>query len=235
MEKRETACGITGISYYVVKKEDITMTKEEKVERFRILNKEAEHGRIVCAGSSLMEMFPIEKFVAEDHPDITIYNRGIGGFVTEELMDNIDVCILDLEPSRLFINIGTNDLSNPDITLEQMIGRYDSILTTVQERLPEVELYLMAYYPINYEAAAEDMKECLCIRTNQKINAANELVKELAHAHHAKYIDINEPLRDAYGNLKAEYTIEGMHIKEEGYRQIYPEFMKYAMEPRWNK
>lgn len=34
---------------------------------------------------------------------------------------------------------------------------------------------------------------------------------------------------------KEEYTIEGMHIKEEGYRQIYPEFMKYAMEPRWNK
>ena len=39
----------------------------------------------------------------------------------------------------------------------------------------------------------------------------------------------------AQGNLKAEYTIEGMHIKEEGYRQIYPEFMKYAMEPRWYK
>ena len=34
---------------------------------------------------------------------------------------------------------------------------------------------------------------------------------------------------------KEEYTIEGMHIKEEGYRQIYPEFMKNAMEPLWNK
>ena len=37
-------------------------------------------------------------------------------------------------------------------------------------------------------------------------------------------------LKDENGNLKAEYTIEGMHIKEEGYRAILPEFIQYAME-----
>ena len=37
-------------------------------------------------------------------------------------------------------------------------------------------------------------------------------------------------LKDENGNLKAEYTIEGMHIKEEGYRAIFPEFIRYAME-----
>lgn len=30
--------------------------------------------------------------------------------------------------------------------------------------------------------------------------------------------------------LKAEYTIEGMHIKEEGYRAIYDDIMKYVKE-----
>ena len=52
----------------------------------------------------------------------------------------------------------------------------------------------------------------------------------VAEKHHAKYIDINDPLKDENGNLKAEYTIEGMHIKEEGYRAIFPEFIRYAME-----
>ena len=47
-------------------------------------------------------------------------------------------------------------------------------------------------------------------------------------------IDINDPLKDRDGNLKAEYTIEGMHIKEEGYRAIFDLFMGYAKEPRWN-
>ena len=80
------------------------MTKQEKIERFRKMNETIEKGQIVCAGSSLMEMFPVEKFVQEDKLDIVIYNRGIGGFVTQELLDNIDVCILDLAPRRLFIN-----------------------------------------------------------------------------------------------------------------------------------
>ena len=43
-------------------------------------------------------------------------------------------------------------------------------------------------------------------------------------------MDINDPLKDENGNLKAEYTIEGMHIKEEGYRAIFPKFIRYAME-----
>ena len=89
---------------------------------------------------------------------------------------------------------------------------------------------MMAYYPINYDAATEEMKPCLLIRTNDKIAQANEAVRILAKAHHAHYIDINAPLKDELGNLKAEYTIEGMHIKEQGYRAIFDSFIKYALE-----
>lgn len=206
------------------------MTKEEKIRRFEEMNKEVVPGQIVCAGYSLMEMFPVEELVKEKQIDMIIYNRGIGGFVTDELLENIDTCILDLKPSKLFINIGTNDLSNPDITIAQMIEKYDQILCQVEAALSDVKIYLMAYYPINYDAATEEMKPCLLVRTNQKIDKANEEVQKLAEKHHATYIDINDPLKDENGNLKAEYTIEGMHIKEEGYRAIFPEFIRYAME-----
>ena len=88
----------------------------------------------------------------------------------------------------------------------------------------------MAYYPVNYEAAAPEMKECLKIRTNEKIAAANAEVKKLAERHGQRYIDISANLKDVRGRLKAEYTIEGMHIKEEGYRAIYDDIMKYVKE-----
>ena len=211
------------------------MTKEEKIKRYQQMNGKVVPGQIVCAGSSLMEMFPVERFIEEDHLDTIIYNRGIGGFITDELLENINVCILDLKPYRLFINIGTNDLSNQDIAISDMIHNYDKILNIVQDKLPEIEIYMMAYYPVNYDAAREDMKECLRVRTNEKINKANEAVKKLAVKHNAKYIDINAPLKDRDGNLRAEYTIEGMHIKEEGYRSIFDLFMKYAKEPRWKR
>lgn len=99
-----------------------------------------------------------------------------------------------------------------------------------KDRLPGVDIYMMAYYPINYDAATDEMKPGLLIRTNDKIAQANEAVQALAKLHQARYIDINDPLKDEKGNLKAEYTIEGMHIKEQGYHAIFDSFMKYAME-----
>ncbi len=209
------------------------MDKQEKIIRYREKNKHIIPGQIVCAGSSLMEMFPVEKLMAEtDHP-LIIYNRGIGGFVTRELLDSLDVCILDLKPRRVFLNIGTNDLSDASIPLEEIMERYDQILKRVEETLPRTEVYLMAYYPVNYEAATEEMKPCLLVRTNEKIIRANEEVKKLAERHGARYIDVNDALKDGQGRLKAEYTIEGMHIREEGYRAIWPDFLTYVSEPAW--
>ena len=151
------------------------------MERYRKANKSVQYGQVVFAGSSLMEMFPINKLLKEhDDDDTIIYNRGSGGFVTWELMG--------------------------------------------------VRIYLTAYYPVNFEAASESMKECLKIRTNEKINAANAEVEKLAKRHGQKYNDVNEKLKDEQGRLKAEYTIEGMHIYESGHRAIYEDVMKYVRE-----
>lgn len=209
------------------------MDKQEKIINYREKNKHVIPGQIVCAGSSLMEMFPVEKLMEETNQEVVIYNRGIGGFVTRELLDALDVCILDLKPRRLFLNIGTNDLSDASIPMAEIIERYDQILNRVEKALPKTDIYLMAYYPINYEAAAEEMKPCLLVRTNEKIAQANEEVRKLAERHGARYIDVNDALKDEQGRLKAEYTIEGMHIKEEGYRAIWPAFLSYVLEPEW--
>ena len=112
---------------------------------------------------------------------------------------------------------------------------YEEIITMIETNLPQTEIYLMAYYPVNYEAAAENMKECLKIRNNEKIAAANLQVQQLAAKHKQKYIDINKNLKDEQDRLKAEYTIEGMHINEDGYRAIYHDIMVYVKEPKWKK
>ncbi|MGN0552532.1 MAG: GDSL-type esterase/lipase family protein [Oscillospiraceae bacterium] len=204
--------------------------KEIKVERYREENKTAEKGQTVFTGSSLMEMFPINKLLKEHGDDAIIYNRGVGGFLSDELLAVIDVCAIDLMPSKLFINIGTNDLSWSSIPISSLMSNYDRIISSVEKAVPNVKIYLMAYYPVNFEAASEEMKECLKIRTNEKITAANAEVKKLAEKHGQRYIDINRNLKDDMGRLKAEYTIEGMHINENGYRAVYDDIMKYVKE-----
>ena len=154
--------------------------KELKVENYRKQNRATECGQVVFTGSSLMEMFPINKFLDESGDRTVIYNRGVGGFISEELLEVIDVCATDLKPSKVFINIGTNDLSWSSIPVSQLMDNYDKIITAIEDAVPGVKIYLMAYYPVNPEAADESMKECLRIRTNEKITAANEEVKKLA-------------------------------------------------------
>ncbi|MBE5794899.1 MAG: lysophospholipase [Clostridiales bacterium] len=212
-------------------KEAWRLEKEKMVEGFREKNRLCEKGQVVFAGSSLMEMFPVEEWASELGPGAPkLYNRGVGGYRTDDMLPIVDLCVTDLQPRKVFINIGTNDLSDPDLPMETMIQRYDQILTRIEKALPGVRIYLMAYYPINYEAAADFMKPGLLIRTNEKIAVANGLVQQLAEKHGQCYIDVNAPLKDEQGRLKAEYTIEGMHIKPEGYRAIFPELVKYIME-----
>ncbi len=206
------------------------MEKAEKLLRYREANKTAQKGQILFVGSSLMEQFPVEKLLRERGVDVTVYNRGIGGYVTQELLDNLDVCATDLMPKRVFINIGTNDLSDPNISMDELMGRYDEIISTIEQKVPGVQIYLMAYYPINYDAAADFMKPGLLVRTNEKINAANVLVEQLGMKHGQKYIDVNRALKDEQGRLKAEYTVEGMHIREDGYRAIMDDLIPYVIE-----
>lgn len=205
--------------------------KEMKVERYKEENRSVKPGQTVFTGSSLMEMFPINKLLELHGDDIIIYNRGVGGFVSRELLEVLDVCVIELAPSKVFINIGTNDLSDSSISISRLMETYDKIISEIETALPKTRIYLMAYYPVNYEAAAEDMKECLRIRTNEKINAANEEVKRLAERHGQRYIDISRNLKDDKGRLKAEFTIEGLHINYDGYSAVYDDIMKYVKEP----
>lgn len=214
-----------------MEKEAWRIEKEIMVEQYRKANQRAVRGQVVFTGSSLMEMFPIEQWAKELGEDAPmIYNRGVGGYKTTDLLPILDVCVLELKPKKVFINIGTNDLNDPNVPLQEVMAHYDEILTIIEKSLPETVIYLMAYYPVNYEAATEEMKPCLLIRTNEKIDLANKEVEKLANKHGQRYIDVNAPLKDEKGNLKAEYTIEGMHIKPEGYRAIFEDVMGYVRE-----
>ena len=102
-----------------------------------------------------------------------------------------------------------------------MLGRYEEIVQQIRKKLPETKLYLLAYYPVN-PTVAEDpgLIECFHWRTNERIREASEGVQVLARKYGAEFLDLNKDLCDAAGNLKAEYTIEGMHLYANGYRPV---------------
>ena len=57
-----------------------------KVEKYRVLNTMVKEGQILFTGSSLMEQFPINELQMDFGIKEIIYNRGIGGFTTADML-----------------------------------------------------------------------------------------------------------------------------------------------------
>lgn len=120
-----------------MEKEAWRLEKEQMVRDFHVWNQKAVKRQVVFTGSSLMEMFPIEEWVKELGEEAPIvYNRGVGGYRTTDLLPILDACVFELEPRKVFINIGTNDLSDSEITIQEIMERYDRIITKIEENLP---------------------------------------------------------------------------------------------------
>ncbi|WP_242832023.1 GDSL-type esterase/lipase family protein [Butyrivibrio sp. VCD2006] len=207
--------------------------KMDKLERYRHLNKYVKKGQILFTGSSLMEQFPINEIAITDGVNAVIYNRGIGGYTIPEMLDAMDEQIFALDPSKIFINIGTNDISREDETLEMLIKDYRKVLSQVKERLPEARVYLMAYYPVNVSVAEnqpwEGAKRAAELRL-ERLEKANAAVKELAAEFGYFFIDVNEGLTNESGQTKEEFSIDGIHMWSDAYEIIFKNMKKYILE-----
>lgn len=211
-------------------KELMHREQQDKLERFRILNQNVKKGEILFTGSSLMEQFPVNELLMTNGMDQVVYNRGIGGFTTTDMLQHMEEMIFGTEPSRIFINIGTNDIGSPDYQLEALLERYEEIIVRIQERLPEAEINMMAYYPVNETdkiPEGEWGKTAFVTRTNENINIANAAIENLAAKKGCRFINVNEGLADERGKLKKEYTIEGIHMYANGYQVVLQNLRKY--------
>ena len=157
--------------------------QQDRLQRYRVLNEKVRKGEILFTGSSLMEQFPIDELRMTEGIDAVIYNRGVGGFTTEDML-HMEEMVFATEPRKIFINIGTNDISRTDYRVEKLTENYGKIIAMIQRRLPEAEIYMMAYYPVNEVDKLPDTelaKGMFATRTNENIRMANEA--EIGRAH----------------------------------------------------
>jgi lysophospholipase L1-like esterase len=200
--------------------------------KYQSENQNVKKGQIVFVGSSLMEIFPIEKMQQEQALGLKkiIYNRGVRATTTADLLAHLDTLIFDLEPSKIFLNIGSNDIGF-NVPENVYLANYAKILTAIQTRLPQTEVFLMAYYPINtVDDFGEERKEHQKFyehRSNALLEHANAQVKILAQQFDYQYINVNAGLTDATGNLKKAFTFDGAHMLPVGYQVVLENMRKY--------
>ena len=203
-----------------------------KVRNFHMLNKVAKKGAVLFTGSSLMEQFPISELAAGAGIPGPIYNRGIGGTTTDDFLREIEAVLLELEPGKVFINIGTNDMTKNvygDGWMDHLEANYEKILQTAKMRIPEAEIYCMAYYPTNLHLPDQEpwALDMLRERTKENIAECNRRVQALAEKYGYHYIDVNDGLTNANGEQKEEYAIDGVHMWADAYVVVFNNLKKY--------
>jgi lysophospholipase L1-like esterase len=182
---------------------------DSKVKAFQILNKQSTPGGIVFVGDSITQDYPISEWFK----GLTVYNRGIGGDTTEGLLKRLDVSVHDLKPKTVVLLIGTNDFALLDSTPEQVAANIERIITLLRVNDPSIRIIIESIYPVNPKIDPFTVGK----RTNEQIQKTNAIIKSKSDI---TFLDLYTLLSDLEGNLKKEYSHDGLHVNMDGYQII---------------
>lgn len=177
---------------------------------------------IVFVGDSITDFYDLNKH----YKGLPVVNSGISGNKTYDILDNIKKRIYDYNPTKVFLMIGTNDLSHQ--TDEQIVKNITDIINGISENRPNAEIYVESIYPVNPTTDNAIVKDWMVgKRDNERIKKINKLIKQTCQDNGCNYINMYNILTDENGNLKLEYTVDGLHISEYGYQIITKKIMDY--------
>jgi lysophospholipase L1-like esterase len=182
------------------------------VKSYREQNKNGyPEKNIVLLGDSITEGFNVEK----NFPDRHVLNRGIGAdIIGNKLPDSdkrgilrrMNESVFDCNPSDVFLLIGINDLAmghKPDV-----IEAGDrEILEQIKKKAPNVHVHIQSLLPTRGNYA----------KHNANVNDVNKRLQKLAKEFGYDYIDLHSKMTDDKGELKKEFTADGLHLLPPGY------------------
>ncbi|NLK67917.1 MAG: lysophospholipase [Clostridiaceae bacterium] len=203
----------------------IKLYKKVVDNSFFELNKSARPGGIVFLGDSITDFYRINEFFHDSY----IINRGIGGDTTDGVLKRMPESVYDLSPSKVFILIGTNDIGeNKDE--EHVIYNIAQIIQKIQDNCPDARIYLQSIYPVSKAKDKKIRKVIVKKRNNEIISRINVELEKLAQEKGIVYIDVYSHLVDDEGNLKLDYTVEGLHLTVNGYKVVSDILRPYVLE-----
>ena len=111
--------------------------------------------------------------------------------------------------------------------IEEEINNIKEIVDKLNKNLPNAKIYLESIYPVNNTDDKKISKPMVSIRNNTSIKKINSELKKYCNDKNCTYLDVYSLLEDKDGNLKLEYTKEGLHMSDKGYEVITKELKKY--------
>lgn len=190
------------------------LNEQAKIQKnYRDLNRLAvKEPAIIFIGDSIVEYFPLHELLQSPK---TLVNRGIRGYKTDLLLENLDAHLFGQALDKVFLLIGTNDIGK-EIPQTETLANLEAVIQEISRDYPLAQIQLLSVLPVNEQ---EQYKGTVYIRTNEKIQALNRAYQELAQAYYqVSYVDVYSSLLDEVGQLAEAYTTDGLHLSVAGYR-----------------
>ena len=178
---------------------------------------------ILFIGDSIVEYYPLQELFGTSK---TIVNRGIRGYQTGLLRENLDAHLYGGAVDKIVLLIGTNDIGK-DVSVNEALNNLEAIIQSIARDYPLSEIKLLSILPVN---EGEEYKQTVYIRTNEKIQKWNQAYKELASAYmQVEFVPVFDSLTDQAGKLKKDYTTDGLHLSVAGYQILTKSLKDYLL------
>lgn len=183
---------------------------ENRVKSFKEQNLALQN--VVLLGDSITEGFDVAKFL----PGRRVLNRGIGADIIGNalppddprgVLHRLDNSVFDCAATDVFLLIGINDL-NIGHTVDQLEAGYRELLSKIKAGAPRLKIHLQSVLPTRGDHA----------RQNAPVREFNARLRKLAAEFGCDYLDLHSLMTDANGELKQEFTDDGLHLKEPAYQ-----------------
>ena len=167
--------------------------------------------RIVFMGDSITEewgnLYP--EFFSGNY----YINRGIGGQTTPQMLIRFKPDAIDLNPHAIIILAGTNDIAgNTGPSTVRMIT--DNIFSMAELAIAyEIKVVLSSILPVYQYPWVDDVLD-----PPSSIDSINSKIKEYVENKGLVYLDYYSSMVDDQKGLKLEFTGDGVHPNEAGYR-----------------
>lgn len=184
---------------------------KKKVRTFDELIRYIKPNPVVFAGDSIIQHFRMYEFI----PGCYFLNRGIDGDTTNGLMNRLKCSVLDLNPEKVFLHIGVNDL--PIKGDEEIISNYKDILIEIIANNPAANIYIISILPTN---GWPD-------RLVSRISYINSELEKLCQSLEINYINAFPLFCNINEELKPELTTDGLNLNQVGYNLLAKTIKSY--------
>lgn len=194
---------------WLLKEQEKIQTKYRELNQISVIEPD-----IIFIGDSIIEYYPLQELLGTSK---NIVNRGIRGYQTGLLQENLDAHLYGDAVDQIVLLIGTNDIGK-DVPMNETLNNLESVIQTISRDYPLSQIKLVSILPVN---ESTDFKQTVYIRTNEKIKAWNQAYQDLASSYiQVEYVSVFENLLDQEGQLKEDYTTDGLHLSVSGYQAL---------------